>query len=254
MTITARAGTWLFVWAMLATTPLTADPVALYTELAEPGQFKVNGEPTGFMVEMVEAIARDAGDEATVSLFPWRRAFQAAQEEPNRAVFPTTRTPEREPLFQWVGPLYVVEWVLYGLSSASLPEINRIEDAAGVPGIGVYNGDARERYLRQLGFDNLVVAPRPASLWRMLEQRRITLLVASNILSVPMLEGAGLTAADLDKVLTFREVELYLAFSPATDPAVVERWQASFERLTASGEIQRILDAWLVDANRPDPS
>ena len=40
------------------------------------------------------------------------RAYAAARERPNACVYATSRTPERESSFKWVGPIDSAEWVL----------------------------------------------------------------------------------------------------------------------------------------------
>ncbi len=70
-------------------------PVTLLTERAEPGQFLKDGQPKGFMADLVAAIGDEAGDPYGISILPWKRALEMAQEAAPAAVFPTTRTPER---------------------------------------------------------------------------------------------------------------------------------------------------------------
>ena len=63
------------------------------------------GVVTGVATEKVQEMMRRADQRYTITPFPWSRAFQMGQKVPNTCVFSTTRTPERENLFKWVGPL-----------------------------------------------------------------------------------------------------------------------------------------------------
>jgi ABC-type amino acid transport substrate-binding protein len=98
--------------------------------------------------------ARDHGPRRhpyTIDLLPWKRAYTAALERPDACVFSTTRTPEREASFKWVGPIGEADWVLMARADRAF-SLRSLDDARGYR-IGTYNGDARDDYLRTRGFD-----------------------------------------------------------------------------------------------------
>lgn len=65
---------------------------------------------------MVVEASRRAELPYKADMYPWARAYWMAQNEADTCVYPTIRLAQREPLFQWVGPLTKSTWVLYARS------------------------------------------------------------------------------------------------------------------------------------------
>src|SRR4051812_46811506 len=77
----------------------------LTTEAAAPHSMLEGKRVVGIGADTVREIMERANIEHTIELLPWKRAYTAAVERSDTCVFSTTRTPEREPLFKWVGPI-----------------------------------------------------------------------------------------------------------------------------------------------------
>jgi len=69
-------------------------------------------------------------------------------------LFSTTRTPARENLFKWVGPIFEQRQVPYKRAGSPL-EIASLGDARKVAAIGTYYNDTTEQYLKNEGFTNI---------------------------------------------------------------------------------------------------
>ncbi len=134
--------------------------------------------------------------------------------------------------------------VIYARRNGPPRSLTSLDDARAARSIGVYIGDAREAALRRRGFTNLVVAPSPENLWKMPESDRIELLAGTNLIVNNALGDSGLTTLNVMPVLTFNTVDLYLAFSPETDPALVARWQTALERIRQDGREKAVLERW----------
>src|ERR1017187_2909507 len=68
---------------------------------------------TGISVDKVAELMRRAHEPNTISIYPWPRAYQMALETGDTCFFSTTRTPEREALFTWIGPLVHNDWAIF---------------------------------------------------------------------------------------------------------------------------------------------
>ncbi|MCX7025779.1 MAG: transporter substrate-binding domain-containing protein [Spirochaetes bacterium] len=116
--------------------PVVDDLSALVwiTEEYEPYNFTQNGELTGLSVEIARLIWKEIGvAEKPVLLFPWARGYKMLETIPGTVLFATARTPERERLFKWVGPIATNRYALIGragetgpAASAGLPPGRRI--------------------------------------------------------------------------------------------------------------------------------
>jgi polar amino acid transport system substrate-binding protein len=226
-------------------------PPVLYltTETSAPYSMRDGERIVGIATDTVRAIMARAGIAYTLDLLPWKRAYTAALERPDACVFSTTRTPEREARFKWVGPIGEAEWVLMARADRRFT-LRTLDDARGYR-IGTYNGDVRNDYLRERGFD---VDPAQDDLAnpRKLLMNRIDLWAASLQRGSLSLERLGY-AGKVVPVLTFNRIRVYLACNRAVPDALVARMGgalASMERDGSRRAIMHKYDAWGLERQR----
>src|SRR5881397_3481136 len=111
MSLIARIG--LALALLLAGWSARGGELQLLTEEYPPLSFTRDGKVSGLSVEIVEEIQRRVGSRVPIQVLPWARAYRMAQEQPDVALFGTTRTAERDKLFQWVGPIVAGRTSLY---------------------------------------------------------------------------------------------------------------------------------------------
>lgn len=213
----------------------------LTTESSAPSSMLDRGRVVGIATDKLRAATARAGVEAEFALLPWKRAYTAALQRPDACVYSTTRTPEREALFKWVGPLDTAHWVLMGRADRQL-RLASLEQARALR-IGTYHGDARDAYLRSRGF---VVDAAPNDLLNAhkLLQGRIDLWAASWREGSNVLAKHG-WAGRIVPVLAFRRIEVYLACNRAVSDALVLRLNAELGAMARDGTAQGIERAYL---------
>lgn len=217
--------------------------LTLTTETSAPYSMRDGERVSGISTDMVRAILDRAGVGYSIDLLPWKRAYTAALQGQDTCVYSTTRLPERERQFKWVGPIGHGEWVLMARAGRRF-DLRSLEDARRYR-IGTYNGDARDQFLRERGFSvdpaqNDLVNPRKLML------DRIDLWAASTRRSGTTLERLGY-AGKIVPVLTFNRVELYLACNRAVPDALVARMNtalAAMERDGSTLAIHRKYEGW----------
>lgn len=202
----------------LAPREASAGP-ALHFLTEDSGQFSYveDGQIKGILVDLMREVARRAEIDASFDLLPWKRAYDGALTNPDTCVFATTMTEDRRPLFKWVAPLIYNNWALLGLKSRHIA-LARLDDARPYV-IGVYQGDARETFLRQRGFTLAPVSRNEFNITG-LESGRIDLWASS--VYTPLQMGAEI-AGKVETVLEFRSVELGLACNVAVPDATIDR-------------------------------
>ncbi len=208
----------LFATLLLAL-PLAARaaPLQLYTENTPPDIMRDGERIVGISPDKVREIMSRARISYTMEIMAWKRAYELALRTPNSCVFSTSRTPERESLFKWVGPLREFDWTLYGLANPPF-QLSVLEDAKKLR-IGGYNGDVRVQYLQDRGF-TVDVAPDNFSNPRKLLGGRIDLWVTSHQLAHGLLEREGLVGK-IVPLLTFHTSRAYLACNKAVPDATI---------------------------------
>jgi polar amino acid transport system substrate-binding protein len=101
----------------------------------------------GRAVDLVREAARRAGVPVTFEVEPWVRALGMVQKTPNVLLFPVARTPDREGLFDWIGPVNRVEYWFFRLANGPAPVLTGL-DGLGSRTVGVLKNDAVSAYLR----------------------------------------------------------------------------------------------------------
>lgn len=216
---------------------------ALYitTETAAPSSMlNARGQVVGIATDKVRAALDRAKVAYTIELLPWKRAYAAARRRQDACVYSTTRTPEREALFKWVGPTDSAQWVLMARADRHIA-LRNLEDARPYR-IGTYNGDARDHYLRSRGF-TVDAAPHDLINPRKLLLGRIDLWAAALRPGSPVLEQNG-WAGKIVPVLAFNRRDVFLACNRGVPDAIVNRLNDAFAALEREGALRRIERAY----------
>lgn len=204
------------------------------TESYPPYSFEEDGVLRGIAVDLL--VAATAHDPVPVRrkdirLMPWARSYTLALQGPNISLFATTRTPEREKLFKWAGPICKNRVALFAKKSSkiviSIPQdINRYT-------VGVIRHDVAELMMLRLGGDGIRVvrSSRGEALVKLLERDRIQLLAYGKPVARWYIHNAGLDNANFEVVYELDEADLYYAFSRDVDDALVEKLQKAIDRI-----------------------
>ncbi len=211
----------------------------IFTEDSPPSTYMRNGKLVGLSAEIVQEILRRLNLADTIEMVPWARGYNMALNEPDVLLFSTTRLPQRETLFQWVGPLYTQTWGFYKRRGSAL-SINSMQEAKKVSRIGTYRKDAKRQYLSGLGFTNLVSTNRNINNILHLVQEDIDLWVSSDFNMLHLVQQVGVDPQALELAYPFHQVGNYIAFSKATSPHVVRLWQQVLDEMKSDGTYERI--------------
>lgn len=195
---------------------------------------------------MVREIHRVAGIDVGIEVLSWSRAFRQAQRRENVLLFSVGRTPERESLFQWVGPIvpYVVSFYGYG---DNLPGVRSWQDLQDYQ-IGVVRGDMRDQHLTHAGGFQLRRFRNSQDLLRALAAREIDLAPVADLNLPYFLEYLELDAHRFHHVYTSPELShegLYLAAGPRTDRCIVLQLRRALREVQERGFIDRKYQEYL---------
>jgi polar amino acid transport system substrate-binding protein len=205
-------------------------------EHSPPASMLLGDEVIGRESEKIREMLARTGIPYKIDILPWKRAFTMAQHDPNTCVYSTSRTPEREKLFKWIGPTDEAEWVLIGRADHKF-QLRTLEDARRLR-IGTYNGDARDEFLRARGFQ-VDPVPNDASNPKKLLLNRIDLW------AVGMRSGSTALAQfpaseQIMPLLVFNRVKVYLACNPSVPDALVEKMNGALDSMRRDGTFARL--------------
>lgn len=236
-----RTFAMIFAMASLFTQARAGAPLHFYTEEWIPFNYTNEaGNIDGFTTAVVKKIAHNLGTKVEIEVQPWSRALQSAQSAENKVIYSVYRTPEREKLFKWVGPIHKVETVLWGLEESKL-SIRNLEDAKQYK-IAVQADSAYVTELEKKGFNKSKIVSNYATQEIEMVIRGTADLVPLSILSITKLNArtkdqqskTRIGSAHWKPYATLFSDELYLGFNLATPDATVAEWQKELNRLKDS--------------------
>lgn len=218
-------------------------PLRLLSEEFPPFNFTDGGRPSGLAVEIVQAVLKRLGQTLEIEFQPWARAYREAQGRQPIALFSAARIPEREKLFQWVGPIVTFYSSFYARAGAE--RLKRFDDARQSSDVLVVRDWYTAQQLASEGFRNLRYVSDPTQGLRMLMAGRAPLFASERISMQGALAAAGVDPAALEEVYTFASSDGYIAFSPGTPRRVVNAWQRQIDAMKRDGSFQAIYKRWL---------
>ena len=221
----------------------------LLTEEAPPTSFLQGGKPAGLAVEVVEQLQQRSATPAHIELQPWTRGYQLVKTQADTALFLMVRTPEREALFQWVGPILQGSTNFYSLKANHL-QLHSIEAAKQAGTVAVPKQWYTYEALAALGFD-LYGTRGAKQMVSMLKAGRVKLIATEDLTLRGELASGGLTPEEVEAQLVLMKSDYYIAFSPQTDAAVVAQWQHQLDRMREDGSLAAIIQRWLPGVSQP---
>lgn len=234
----------LFAVCLLLPTPASASlgGLTFITEEYPPYNYRRGERLEGISIEILERIFDEADTPLSrddVLFYPWVRGYDTVLTEPGTVLFSTTRTDQREALFQWVGPIATDRVTLIARRDSGI-RLDSLEDLmSGNYRIAVIREDIGAQRLTEAGLspEQLHLAMSNVSALKMLERGRVDLWAYGEDVAFWLMQEHGLSTADFMSVMTISESDLYYALHRDTDPDLVERMQTALDALRQRGEL-----------------
>jgi len=227
----------LLIFIVIFAGSLSAQTFQLNTENYPP--FNMNddqGKIIGISTEIVETLFKRAKVKYKLSLLPWQRAYGEALEKEGFAVFSTTRTTEREPLFKWVGPIVENNWVFLKKTKNKKIVVDGLRKARRYS-IGGYHGDAVALFLESKGFDIDYVSKDYLNA-RKLDRGRIDLWATGQLLGPYYAKENDIHG--LEEAFVFKKTVMAIAFNINTDDAIINKLNTELRKMVKEGLVERI--------------
>ena len=228
----------LLVGCNLAGTQPPTSGLRIITEVYPPYNFvDKNNNVTGQSTEIVQAILEETGAQANIEVMPLSQGLALAEKGPKVIIYSLNRTPQRENLFKWVGPIGFYEQAFYAKKGSTVA-VSQLEDAKKVNKIGVYKGDAGAQFLASQGFTNLDETLTDAEALKKLMDGKVQLWLGNKDGLAITAAQAGVNPDDLVMLPTVViEADLYIAFSKDIPDSTVKAWQSALDALKQEKDI-----------------
>ena len=200
-----------------------------------------DGRPTGYSVEILEAILDDLNIKANIQIYPWARAYKTALNKKNTILFTMARTKNRENLFKWVGPIAERTIYLWKLKKRTDIKVNNIDDAKKYK-IGTVRGEAGENQIIELGFEKYIPAADQAQNYFLLNINRIDLIYGLEFTTIYGLKKAGYDPDTVEKsILLSSDLKYYYGFNKNTSEEIVNQFREALQKIKDNGIFDEIV-------------
>jgi len=212
------------------------------TEQAPPFNYKENGEIKGLAVEVLDALLLEMHSATTsknVQVLPWARAFGNVQKPGQMNVlFATARTPEREALFKWVGPIVDAKFVIWAPKNSKI-KITDPEDLKKHTYV-VVRDDAADHLLvaRAVPEANIFRVSSFDLMPKMLALNRVEFLAYDETGARFHFRELKIPTEQYKSIFTLSKSLQYFAFNKSIPDPIVNQYQAAFDRI--SKKIEKI--------------
>ncbi|WP_395339748.1 substrate-binding periplasmic protein [Ningiella sp. W23] len=224
----------------------SSQKLTIVTETLPPYNFEEYGKVTGINIEATRYLCKLANIECEFKIMPWNRAYRLATSEANVGIVSTSKLPEREDIFHWVGPLAFGKACFFKLRNRTDIQIDDEQDLLNYS-VGLGKNLAYEGYFNQLGFtvnQNLFLYNQKFGDLRAFSQGRLDLIVASvNTLPYQIQEGI-VDYEQLEPVfpLTYSDTfGNFLALHLDTSKDMVDKLQLAAIELHKSGKLKALI-------------
>lgn len=235
----------MLLLAMLLTAPsagaaemrLVAAELPPFSYHLPPPTVSEIGQPRGLVYELVREMARRLGHSGTIEFMGWTRAQELALIESNVGILALTRSPEREPFYNWMVNIVTDDLVLVGGAGVDVSSLDAVRERP----TGVLRTSGAEALLRELKFTRIEPASEEWVNAMKLRDRRIDAWLAPRLMVLYGWREIGGDASILNIGRIVRPSPIYLAASRDVPEAEAERWRDAFAEVRADGTYDRIL-------------
>lgn len=230
--------------------PSRAQTLQIYTQSWPPYSYEHQGSLTGYSTELLQAVLQEAGIEANYTTLSWSRAYQHASTEANTLLYTTTRTPEREELFEWIGPIGLRKLWLFKLKERTDIKIKGVDDLKKYR-VSIVRDTSSLKLVMERGLfprSQIDEAPTTTSNVKKLFFKRVDLILATNGGANYELSQLAYAKDSIEPVYLLNdEFSLYFAINKKTEAATIEKIRLAFDKIKSSGLIETLKKKYKVD-------
>jgi len=237
-----------FLMIAPASAKKTRYTLTINTEEMLPYNFTSDsGEIIGINVDIVKALLNNSKIKYEINLYPWTRAYKKTLSYENNGLISTARTPNREDMFKWVGPLSSGQGYLYKLKSRDDIQIKSLDDAKKYS-VAIVRGGVYQNLFESLGFkvgENLMPFSYSKQYFQPFLLGKVDLILGSDIVLPYILQKIGINIDLVEPAVKMIDTKgNYLALNKNISDDLVEKLNDELQKMKDSGEFQKIIDSY----------
>lgn len=238
--------------------PLSSYGATGVTFLAQefaPFSFHVGKDPSGIMIDLLAELDKRTGrsdhSPEKIKWLPWPRIIKTIDSSKNIAVLGMIRTPSRDALYKWVGPVNYPQNILI-TQRAKREELfskyaKNIGNLKTLTNICVVKNDVTVKFLKDLSIpdSNMVEKSRPELCLRMLEKGRVNAFAYDKDVIQWSLKNVKLDEKDFAALAVIKQSVRWIAFSIDVGDDKVALFQQAIDDVREDGTLAKIFEKYI---------
>lgn len=207
--------------------------ITFYSEIYPPANYFDNKELVGITVDTLKEIWKELNQpEQYINIVPWARGYRYTLEKPNSALFTMSRTPAREDLFKWIGPIFNSTHVLIAKKSKQLNFKNLSEVFKYK--VATVRSDISEISLNQVGFPehNMARVSELSLAYKMMESGRVDMIVVTIHGFEHLAKQLKFNASLYEHVWEVNKYGNYIAFNKQTSDTIISKYKKALDNIS----------------------
>jgi len=221
------------------------------TEEFRPMNYTENGVVRGYTTDIARELLERAHIGYSLASYPWARAYQMAQRQPDVLIFSIVRTPEREKLFQWIAPVAKRRAYIYKLATRGDIELRSPDDLFKYV-TASDRDDASSSQLEALGLKtgkNIELSNQDFTSLQKLLVGRVDLMVGTESFMRELCANHGIAYSRLTRtIMVPGGADYYIAASLDTAPQTVDLLREEFTKLRKTDFLKKLAEKYKVAA------
>ncbi len=219
---------------VLISSGFASPKLTLVTEKNPPYNFVKHGKVTGIAVDLIEEMLKGAKipmSRKDILVDKWSSVFAQTISVSNTLLFSASRTKERENLFQWVGPIANIDFVIIAKKSKHL-KMSRITDVAKYKIVTIKNS-APERAFVNMG-GNIKKTIRVSTYkqaYKIIDMNRADAIVVDNLPFAYNLMKTNKPLSDYSVLFHLGSVDYYIVANTSTPKSTIDLLQEQLDKL-----------------------
>lgn len=215
----------------------TVEPIRIITSDLPPLSSATAPGAPGALHEIVTELLRRTHQKGTIEFVPWKRAIYLSTHLSRSAIFPLTRSPERETQYRWLARLYHEHFLFMSLKGRQFdvtqPALGRQRR------IGILRGSLMIKALRESGYSNIVEAATIDESLRFLRRGIVDAVFGDRAIYRASLDNSELGNFLMSEPM--RTTTTWLGGSLDFSQADVAQFQKAMKEMTDDGSYAQIL-------------
>lgn len=223
----------------------TAASLSYMTEEFKPYNYREYGQTKGLSVDLLKLMWREMGmQEQPIKFMPWPRAYEMVLNEPGHVLFAMLKTPQRAPLFKWVGPIALSKTYLIAKKDSQI-HMDSIEDAQGLT-VGVVRDYASADLLAK--YKDMIRTDTVNSLElaiKKLDSGRVDLIALEERAYLRTLKAMRASPEKFKNIWLLNESASFYALSKNTPDSLVDQLQQACDAVTKKPQYKELIEHYL---------